>query len=476
MTAVTTPEYGHQHGPQFGQQGPQHVPDPNAPTGAPAPYGYPTNQFPQSPYPHSTPVTQPGIVPQQPEPENKGRKRGIVVGLVIALVLALGGGATWWVLSERASVASGASSPEEAAERLLTAVGNGDLLGAAQSLAPGEASVLGDQLQEAFTEFRRLGMLSQDADPAAFSGITFTAENLQFDPAAAERINDRVTVAKLTGGTFTLDADLTKLPLAPEYRDALVAAAQADGKPTAEKASVDVATLVKQTGSPIRIATVNVDGEWYPSLFYTVADLALGDAGMDWPSTSIPARGADSPTDAVRDLVQAALDADVQRVIELLPPDEMGVAHDVGPLLVQAAKLKGARPSGVRILDLQTENSDVTGGTLATITALEVDMQGQGRFSFSKNGDCYRVEMAGQSKQLCGADLAAAVVANADSGTSPETLERITGVLAAQGVGLVTTEVDGKHYVSPLRTVGDLGMRLYRELTPEDFKAMLEFN
>lgn len=483
MTAVSTPEYGHHYGQQFGQQGPPQNPHhaPGAPAGAPqvpgtpGPYGYPDPGQQQASFAHTAPVPQPGYVTPGP-PEGGRRKRGLIVGLVIALVLAVGGGATWWVLSERESVASGASTPEDAATRLLTALGDGDLLGAANSLAPGEAAVLGDQLQEAFTEFTRLGVLSEDADASAFSGISFTAENLTFDTAAAEQVNDRVTIAKLTGGTFTLDADLDQLPLSPEYRDAFIAAATEDSGQTAARETVDIATLVKQSGSPIRIATVNVDGGWHPSLLYTLVDNALAEEGMSWPSSSIPARGADSPDEAVRDIVQAALNADLNRVIELLPPDEMAVAHDVGPLLVRTLAAQGARRSGVQLLDLQTEDTPVTGGTLATITKLELAAPNGSTLSVSKDGDCYDVGFSGRSERLCGADLAAMLAQNAEMDASPEVLERLTRVLADQGIGMITTEVDGKHYVSPLRTLGDLGMRMYRELSPEEFRAMLEFD
>ena len=39
-------------------------------------------------------------------------------------------------------------------------------------------------------------------------------------------------------------------------------------------------------------ATVKIDGEWYVSGFYTLADYALKDAGAPWPTTSTPLRGS----------------------------------------------------------------------------------------------------------------------------------------------------------------------------------------
>ncbi|EHR61807.1 hypothetical protein [Saccharomonospora cyanea] len=477
---MSTPEFGQQWPPQTPQP-PQPPPDPHSQgsPGAPAApqYGQPGPvQPPQYGVQHHGGAQytqpQPGVVLPGSQPPQRGRKRGLVVGLVVALVLALGGGATWWVLSERESVASGASTPEEAASRLINALGNGDLLGVAQSLVPGEASALGDQLQDGVDELKRLGMLSPDADPSAFSGISLTAKNLVFDTEATERVNDRLAITKLTGGTLTVEANLAELPLEQEYLDAMVAAAGGAGA-TSGSQTFDIGTLVRQSGAPIRIATVNVDGEWYPSLFHTIADNALASEGLSWPQESIPARGADSPTEAVRQLVQAAFDADLNRVIELLPPDEMAVLHDVGPLLVDALASEGATPSGIKVVDLRTENTPVTNGTRATLTALTLEAPGKGRLSVTKDGGCYDLTAPEGSQRFCGADLAQAIVENAGPDVPVAGIGRTMEVLAEQGLGVVTTEVDGKHYVSPLRTYGEFGLGLYRELTPEEFRAML---
>ncbi|EIE99397.1 flagellar basal body-associated FliL family protein [Saccharomonospora glauca] len=468
MTQVSTPEYDH----QLGQQAPQH---PQQPLGAPpgtAPYGYPAPgagyDANQQTFPFPQP--QPGNAPGPRPPRGK---RGLVVGLVIALVLALGGGATWWVLSERESVASGANSPEEAARELFTALGNGDLVGVAQSLAPGEAAALGDLLADSAEELKRLGVLTPDADLSAFSGLRVTASNLTFDAKSAERVNDHVTITKLTGGTLTLDMDLTTLPLAREYLEPMLAAADVEGVTTGSR-TLDIGTITRLSG-PLRIATVNVDGAWYPSLLYTFTDNLLNELRLSWPRTSIPANGADSPTEAVRQTLQAALDADLNRVIELLPPDEMAVLHDVGPLLVDMLATEGASPTGVKVLDLRTEDTPVANGTLATVTAVELEVPGQGNFSVAKDGDCYTVTAAtGESRRVCGAELGEMMAENSDGTTPPEVTEKIARTLAGKGLGVVTTQVDGKHYVSPLRSLGHLGLSLYGQLSPEDFKAMLD--
>ena len=54
---------------------------------------------------------------------------------------------------------------------------------------------------------------------------------------------------------------------------------------------------------------------------------------MNWLTTSIAPRGAATPNDALRETVNAFLDGNVQRLVELAPPGELSVLHDVGPVL-----------------------------------------------------------------------------------------------------------------------------------------------
>jgi hypothetical protein len=458
--------FGQQPG-QPGQPGqPQPVP--------PQPGQYEQQQWGQQPpgQPFTSDPTAVAVAPG-PGPQPKKSKRGLIITLVAVLVLALGGGATWWALSRSDSVASGAATPEDAVTELLSALDNGDLLGAANTLAPSEASILADQLTQSFDEYKRLGLLDQNADPSSFSGFELVAENLTFDSQSAERVNDHVTITKLTGGTLTINADLTKLPLAQEYLDAMLAEAGGAAALT-DSETLDIGSHVQQTGEPIRIATVNVDGEWYPSLLYTFADNLLAEAGLSWPQESIPAHGADSPTEAVKQLLQAAFDANFTRVIELLPPDEMAVLHDVGPALVHQLGNLAEGPSGIQVLDVQTEDKQVAGGTLATLTALSLEIPGQGQLTVTKNGDCYELTAPQGTQQLCGEELGQRMAAEADESTPPQMLQHIGESLAEHGVGAVVTQVDGQYYVSPLRTLNELGMSLSRGLEPEDLKQILQ--
>ncbi|GAB3482233.1 flagellar basal body protein FliL [Amycolatopsis cihanbeyliensis] len=458
--------------PQYGTP-PQGYPQQGGQPGYP-PQGYPQGH--QQPY-YQRHYTHPQQLQYQQQPPPRKNRRGLVIGLVAALVVALGGGATWFALSQSESVASGAATPTEAARNLAGSLGNGDLVGLLGSLAPAEAALFTDPVKDATGELKRLGAVKPDADPEALSGMRLRAENLAFDEAGEERVNDHVAITKLTGGTLTVTANLRDIPLAEDFMDAVLSASERgelDQGP--QTRTIDIAEVVRQQGEPVRIATVHVDGEWYPSLLYTIADYALLTERQAWPQQPVPAVGAGSPGEAVRQLVQAAVDGDVRRVIELLPPDEMAVLHDVGPVLLNAIGAD-AGPTGVTVSRLETETSELNGGTRATVTALELtNERKRSTFSLVKDGNCYRLSIDGESDRLCADQLASMLERRSDASLPRAAQQAVRNIgmgVFEQGIGVVTTEVDGKHYVSPLRTVNELGMTVLRSLRPEDVQGLL---
>ncbi|MBB3666229.1 hypothetical protein FB384_005190, partial [Prauserella sediminis] len=270
------PQYGQ---PQYGQQ-PPYGGQPQQggyPQGGQPPYGHPQQAYgqqgygqqgyPQQPYGQPGQYAgdqQGGFVPT-PQPPGKGRKRGLIIGLVVALVVAAGAVGSYFAFFQQSSVAAGASSPTDAVRKLATSFEGGDLAGTLTTFAPSESRLLTDSLDEAVAEYKRLGVLTEEADPEQLSGLSITTENLRFDEQAEERVNDRVTITKLTGGTITIKGNAAELPLTPEIKQQML-----DDAPSGEQTTtIDIA---EDVDGPLRIAAVQEDGEWYPSLFYTIAD------------------------------------------------------------------------------------------------------------------------------------------------------------------------------------------------------------
>lgn len=453
------PQTGAQGFPQQPQTGPQGFQQPQY--GQPQ-YGQP-GQYGQQPQWGGVPATGYGEGPRK-------RRKGPIIGTIAAVVVvALGVGATFFVLNRSDAGQAGEDNPTQAATNLVNSLSQGDVLGVLESLTPAESSLLVDFNAKTTKRLQELNVYKKDADPNKLHGAAVQAANLKYDEKGAEKVNDHLTITKLIGGTVSLHADVSELPLTDEFMQA----AFPDGlnsKPTDEK--IDIAKVVKDSGEPIRIATVKSDGKWYPSLFYTIADYALLNAHKEWPNKPIPNNGAGSADQAVKGMVQAAINGDVERIIELLPPDEMGALHDAGPALLDEMG-SSSKPSGVEVTKLDTEIADAeSGGTRVMLKELEVKADGQ-TYHVTKDGDCYTAEGEGQSQKFCAQDFGAQMAGNGDM--KPEMKQALTHLASGllKNTGVVATEVDGKWYVSPLRTYSELGLSAISDLTPDDVIALV---
>jgi hypothetical protein len=470
--------YPQQPGQQAGwpATGPQPVPQPTQqfPGGYGEPqYGQPqygTAQFPAQPYGQDAQFGGQYGYPAPPAPKKK-RTGLIVTAIVAVLALAGGGVATVWALRSSDGPV-GAASPTAAVTNLANALGGGDALGVLNSVAPAESAFFKDYTNSASDELKRLEILKKDADPTKSSGSKIKVEGLKIDEGAAEQVNDHLTITKLTEGKITIDQDLKQVPFTDKFVKLLESTQDGQDHKTT---TIDIAQKVRENGGPIRIATIKVDGQWYPSLFYTFADYALKSSDESWPKESIPAQGAGSPEEATRNLVTAAMNEDLKSVIALTPPDEMGVLHDVGPVLVR--QTGAGSPSGAKLLDLQTDQKSVTGGKQLTLKAVTVEVDGD-KYQVTRSGDCYSVQTPDEQQSVCANDVPKLIEQQVGRSQLPQAVRDLIGHLATglmkDGVGVVTTQVDGKWYVSPLRSYSELTLTVLRALQPGDLDGLLK--
>lgn len=450
--------------------------------GYPQQAGYPAQGYPQQPggyYPQTGPQAaqgypqpagqygpygQYGPPPGYPQPRKS--RRGVIIGAIVAVIaIAAGSVVTVWALNS-SDVQAGAPSPTAAADNLVNAINKGDLAGFFATLAPAESSIMVDLNKDMTEEFKRLEIYKQDADPNEIKGAEIKTADLKYDESGAEKINDHLTITKLVGGKLILDSDVSKLPFTERFLDAAFPQGL-DAKPDHEE--IDIAEATKNGKEPIRIATLKVDDQWYPSLFYTIADYALRDAKKDWPARGIAGNGAGSPQDAVRDLAQAAADGNLKRVIELLPPDEMGVLHDAGPAIIEeAGKVKS---SGIKITKFDADTQNVTRGKKVVINALEAEADGE-KVAVRRDGDCYSYQADGDSGKFCADQVAEMIDKNISGPAKAALVHLASGML--KNTGIVTTEVDGKWYVSPLRSFTDVELTVLKSLTADDVYALLK--
>ena len=422
----------------------------------PPPPGYGSWPPPQPGYGAWPPPQQPPAQP--PAPIRRPRRKWPIITALVA-VLALGAGAVFaFNLFGRAG---GGSTSNEVVTLLAADLQSGSSLSALSKLHPGERALVVDMQTTLTDELKRLEIIRPDADPMSASA---TVADLKFDDTAAEPVRDDVVITKLVAGKISLADDKSQ----EIFTDKFKAVAFRDGVvPGGTPTTIDIA---KDVPEGIRVATVRVDGRWYVSAFYTAADYYLQTTGTPWPKTSVPARGASTAPDALKQTVQAALDGDVRRLVELAPPSELQVLHDIGEALAQSA---GGAPSGMRLVDLQTTESRAPGGTALQVQKVVVQNAGGDTATVRRDGSCIVAQVEdGVDQRLCSfADF------TPGSGTTGSpALDRVLPKLFAvlTNPRIVVVQDSGAYYVSPFRSLTTFYGDALRALDPQDVRDLLE--
>ncbi|MDQ6937174.1 MAG: hypothetical protein M3140_05625, partial [Actinomycetota bacterium] len=445
------PQYGQpQYGqPQYGQ--PQY--------GQPQ-YGQPDGQG-WGPPPEGVPGWS------QPVPPDKGRRRALIAASLAIVLLA--GAAISYVALRNKNDSAGAASPQSAVKSLFTDLSKSDLLGVLDHLPPAERASLRDSFVDQVGQLKRLKVLRAQADPGKVSGIEVAAEGLTYKPND-EVINDHARIVSVTGGKVTINSDAHKIPFTQQFLDA----AFPHGLPARpETHTTDIGAQVRQLGQPVRIAVQKVSGKWYPSLVYTVVSTIARDNGTPnpTPSDAIPATGAGSPEQAVRALVDASIKSDVPGVIGVLDPKEMAAVHDYGRQLLRRSAANG--PSDVTIQDLQFTTTKVSGGVRVSLKKISLTSGGE-RVSVTVDGDCLQVESGGDSKRLCASELVDKYLAQRRSFTSEQRRALSDLFAALPKIGIVTTQSDGRWYVSPIRSYADVSTAVLGGLRDDDLLILVK--
>jgi hypothetical protein len=376
-------------------------------------------------------------VPYISVPDASARRQPLIVmalSVAIAALLVAAG------LSVAVLSGGGSSTPEDAVRGLLTAAGNGDIVGVLDHLDPAERDALAGSINGIAGELKRLGVISNSADlnhvsgvAASFTGLTLSTESLR----------DGLTDVRITGGQVHTNVDPATLPVGPFLKSVL-----GDSLSNAKPSSHD--TALKLT---VPVATVRRDGSWYVSIGYTVAEAIRQHAHLGFPTSSVPAVGAASPTQAVADLLQAIGALDARRLVELTPPDEMAALHEYAPLFLDKAAAAASQPDApkITISDLGLSSATHAGGELVHITHIAVHVVSGGTtFDYSTATHCLKVT----GPSVPPIPTCAGSSAPSDP-TAANPFASLHGLNLHPDLGIVVVQNGGKWYVSPLRTVLD---------------------
>ncbi len=222
----------------------------------------------------------------------------------------------------------GSASPEDAVRNLMTALENNDVIGVLESLPPGERSALGDPIKDVLGELQRLEILA-DFDLGSVPGFEFEVQDMTM---ASTSLGADVSAVRFTGGTLTSTMRPRDLPIGETLQEFFDEDLDDFEDADEETETTDLAD------ADFDLVTIREQDGWHVSLFYSIAE-GIREQGTRLPDfgSGLDPVGADSPEAAVRGLLDAAMDLDVRGVIGMLPPDEMRVLYDYGPLFADDA-------------------------------------------------------------------------------------------------------------------------------------------
>ena len=417
------------------------------------------------------------------------RRRGRAPFVAATLLVASGTAFAAGQLDAMSTAAGGGKTPEAAVEAMFASLSENDVLGVLDNLAPGEREVIEDATIDYVDELTRIGVLSEDVDLAGVPGFEFAYDGLTYE---VEQANPRVWLVEITGGQLTIGVNTAELPVGDLLFDRL----DLDTNSFTETTTVDIAEVADEE---VRVAVVEEDGAFYVSSYYTVAELAASSEGYTLPATPIPAVGAESPEAAVRGMIDAAIDLDVARVIELTPPDEMAALHDYGPILVDLAE------EAIAESDIESELDEVDDlDRHARLRAGRGDRRHQAasgadrgqrqrcrgspvrgvgdegrrvvrRLRRQRHRDSLRrrSEQVSASGRACAADIQDAF----EDSDVPIEVQAIAERMVAQlgQLGVTTVEVDGLWYVSPSRSYADVLLVALQGLEAGDVETLWDY-
>ncbi len=437
----------------------------------------------------SEPVESVTVGPVGAEDETKESWLGRGLALVAAAALITVGG---YVAFGVGTASGGADSPEAALEMMFEALAAEDLVEAAELLEPVERETVVEAGFDLVHELILLEVFADDLDLETLGGIDIGFTGLE---VRAEIPRSGVAHLFVDGGAVSGSVDASELPLGDLLLERL---------PPGWLSFTDSgAATLQPTDTPV--VAIEHDGRWYLSLWYTVAENLRLAAGAPPPDPDRrPVRiGAETPEEAIRTLFDEALRLDAQRMIGMLDPEETAALYDYSPLFLDSARsaaneaLQQLRDDGWawELTNLGLDEASTQGDT-ATVAITDIDFaaanddssldvefsHGSVRVAYSgldywgdrvgfelvSEGECFTMTMTDwngtQSQQSCTDEFL-------PTGLDAVILSPLAGLDSA---GIVTHQVEGRWYVSPLRTGSEAYLTLLRSISAEELAEMVD--
>lgn len=371
----------------------------------------------------------------------------------------------------------GAATPEEATRSMIDAVTRNDLIGIVELLPPGERRAVREPVTRLATQIQVLDLVGS-LDPARVPGLTFEFTDLQL--RSAELARD-VHAVDLVGGRLRAEWLGGGQPLTDKARQILTR--EWGITIDADDASYERDFAAENT----RLVAIREGGGWHVSLAYTLAENIRAANGKAMPEMGRGpvAVGADTPDEAVTDLVRAYADGDPDRLVTLLYPEEARAVYDYAPTFLPGAREAASRASSDQTYDVQLNKVETTvEGTgerrRVRFSALDVDIRGELHKQHVWWADgCFHTDQRidDDDQPFAKTDSCSKDRPRPGDVTAPR--DNPIAALAVFGGGadlpaFTVIERNGRWFVSPAHTIADSLVETAERIRPEDLDGYAE--
>ncbi|MCC9178299.1 hypothetical protein [Arthrobacter sp. zg-Y750] len=402
----------------------------------------------------------PGVPPSGSETPKKPNRKVIILVVVLAILLALGIGAYFFVQN---IVRGGAGSPEAAADKLLESIESKDVVSLVGLVPPNEREPL-QRLQEHVEEkMDEFGI--QDAMDKVGRGeeenedeLTFDGVDITFTDVAPEitEIDENTALIKYTEGEVRvqMDPDATN----GQLRSLL------DASGDAGEEKIDETTKLSELGpdgSALTLVATKRDGSWYISPTYSVVEMV--NQSEDYGHGSVPdsAGGSNSPAEAAQAMVESLPEVmdkgSVEPLAGTLSVHEGGLLYLYGEMFDSV--LEGVAGEELNVSDVRFSEGE-TDGDRASAVVENITLESGYGDEITVTKDCIEGETDSDSFCLSGSGYS--------SNASPEMFGGV------KEFSLTTVKEDGKWRVSMEDTVVDWMIRWSDSLTREQALALMQ--
>lgn len=355
------------------------------------------------------PKAPPPGVAVAPPPDDGKKSRSSLVGrvLLIGALLALAGGAVFAVRQAFLTTA-GPASPEIAAEQMVAALENQDVLGVYELWLPSERETISADVVHFLNELDRLegdeglfsSLVEADEESGEPTSGTFELAGVTYE---IESVGPTVSYLTTTGGTFITELDPDAVP---EFASEAVGELSAD----------DLRSVTDLGDEPISVAVVEENGGWYFSLYYSVAESIRRSQGKPNPAFEGQrlAVGADEPKEAVEEMIKSLLDFDVAGALNRLDPVEFRALYDYREFLdpeLERLSLEASQDllegDGWEVDRIVTSSNDIRGRETVGVELLEATFSdGDEALTMLMRDGCLEITLASGEPGLNTCDVA----------------------------------------------------------------------